>query len=119
MNLTEERFEELMSIHRETMSGVNSNMWKDIIDRLKVSDEKLDKLIVQTTKTNGSVCTLKEEMKEVKEWKEKHCLEAAEMKGRGWGIWKMATLIGGILLAISSFASGIAQNVFANIISNK
>ena len=53
---------DLLIKQHESISGVNSTMWKQMIDTQKGMETKIDALIVQTTKTNGSVVTLKAEM---------------------------------------------------------
>ena len=124
--LTEERFKELLVQHGENMAGVNSKIWNSMNNRLDAFDKKFkkfednfEKIIIQTTKTNGSVCTLKEEMKDIKEWRENHALESAEIKGKAWGMWKMITVIGGVAFFVISFASGIVQNVLGTYLTKK
>ena len=94
---------DLLVKQHESTSGVNSTMWKQMIDTQKGMETKIDALIVQTTKTNGSVVTLKAEMSEVKNWKEKHCLEEAKVKGGVSVFWKIISII-----ATSAFAVYVA-----------
>jgi len=91
---------DLLVKQHESISGVNSTMWKQMIDTQKGMETKIDALIVQTTKTNGSVVTLKAEMSEMKDWKEGQELKEAKIQGGVSVFWKIITTVGGIIVAV-------------------
>ena len=108
--------------HGESISSTSLHLFHDMgrkIDKLTDSIGQLNTGFAVLTEKVLVIDEVKKELQNVCEWKETHMLEHSEIKGKAWGVWKTITVIGGIILTIFSFVSGIAQNVFASIISSK